>query len=511
MRQAKRFRSIALFVGGCILTAQCQAGWSFTVVHPSGATTSAASGIRNGRAVGNVDGQTATWIVNVPGWTTMGPGVLERTDGVQQVGYIPGAGGVWSGTPGSFIDLFPTQIPTCVGAWVKGVFAGEQAGAAVLNNQFTVAGIWQDSPSSFTSLAPAGSVVSFAEDTHAGQQTGWLLMNGQPGYRAVVWYGTPSSVVSLHPPFAFQSFSLGCYMGKQVGAYVLLNQNPILNRAALWSGTSASMIDLHPPSAQESVALATYGQRQAGYTTNDGLRRAAVWNSTAQSYYNLHSLMANNYEASEALGIWTDNAGLYTYVAGYAVPIGQNNRHAVIWKLTPDQNITLTVNLLDTVAIFAGPRVINYEIVKAGNTIASGSSQVFQSGFSLTVPIPITQLGAATITLDGSSFLRRKVAFTLTGSNQGLGTILVKNGDADLSGEVDAADIDLVVAEFGSQAIGNTDVDVSGEWTPPTSILLSPTLAKWTNSPTPWTAVTRHRFDSADLSARIQHPPRGQR
>jgi hypothetical protein len=55
------------------------------------------------------------------------------------------------------------------------------------------------------------------------------------------------------------------------------------------------------------------------------------------------------------------------------------------------------------------------------------------------------------------------VAFTLTGANQGLGTILVKNGDADLSGEVDAADIDLVVAEFGSQAIGNTDVDVSGE------------------------------------------------
>ena len=64
---------------------------------------------------------------------------------------------------------------------------------------------------------------------------------------------------------------------------------------------------------------------------------------------------------------------------------------------------------------------------------------------------------------DGSSFLRRVVAINLTGSNQSLGVVTLTNGDADLSGEVDAADIDLVIADFGSTAVGNSDVDVSGE------------------------------------------------
>lgn len=40
---------------------------------------------------------------------------------------------------------------------------------------------------------------------------------------------------------------------------------------------------------------------------------------------------------------------------------------------------------------------------------------------------------------------------------------VLTNGDADQSGEVDAADIDMVIADFGSVAGADTDADMSGE------------------------------------------------
>ena len=51
----------------------------------------------------------------------------------------------------------------------------------------------------------------------------------------------------------------------------------------------------------------------------------------------------------------------------------------------------------------------------------------------------------------------------LPGSNFSLGTILLTNGDVDDSGEVDAVDIDEVIAQFGSVDPINADVDSSGE------------------------------------------------
>ena len=52
---------------------------------------------------------------------------------------------------------------------------------------------------------------------------------------------------------------------------------------------------------------------------------------------------------------------------------------------------------------------------------------------------------------------------TLTGSNQAIGSVAMQNGDVDDSTEVDAVDIDLVIADFGSTSSNATDVDVSGE------------------------------------------------
>ncbi len=126
---------------------------------------------------------------------------------------------------------------------------------------------------------------------------------------------------------------------------------------------------------------------------------------------------------------------------------------------------TLTANLqlLDTIGSFAATRQITYTAIQNSATIVSGVITVNASSSLANIILPASLTGAATLLLDGSSFLRRAVAINLTGSSQNLGQVNLTNGDADPSGEVDAADIDLVIADFGSTAVGNSDVDVSGE------------------------------------------------
>ncbi len=126
-------------------------------------------------------------------------------------------------------------------------------------------------------------------------------------------------------------------------------------------------------------------------------------------------------------------------------------------------NLTGALNLSDTSATFAFGRTIAYVVKQGTTTIASGSvlANAASNGFSISVPASAT--GAATIEWDGSSFLLRKTNINLTGSNLAVGSVSVQNGDVDNSGEVDAADIDEVIADFGDTTDNPSDVDVSGE------------------------------------------------
>ncbi len=134
--------------------------------------------------------------------------------------------------------------------------------------------------------------------------------------------------------------------------------------------------------------------------------------------------------------------------------------------IAPTQALSGTLQLADT-GPFALNRTIGYTVKQGTTTIGSGS--VVASGSS--TPFSISVLGslssAATIVWDGSSFLVRRTAVNLSGSNQALGSVTMQNGDVDASGEIDAADIDVVIADFGSTYPGgptpNADVDVSGE------------------------------------------------
>ncbi len=153
-----------------------------------------------------------------------------------------------------------------------------------------------------------------------------------------------------------------------------------------------------------------------------------------------------------------------------------------------------TISLQDTDGAMALQRDINY-VVKAGSDVVTSGVLNFDAVTTPTLstvahgsPFAVTPNthfllpavgpnGATdlTIELDGGPYLKRRVALTLpapapvaTSPVIDLGTITLQNGDVDGSGEVDAADIDQVIADFGNTWPGgagsqNSDVDNSGE------------------------------------------------
>ncbi len=159
-----------------------------------------------------------------------------------------------------------------------------------------------------------------------------------------------------------------------------------------------------------------------------------------------------------------ENMSSYQWTIGRFGNPGLEVAYQSIQLSLVNQNIDLTGTLLlsDT-GTFAANRTIGYDLIQGTTSLASGSVVAGASNTGFTIPVSGSATGAATLVFDGSSFLRRSVAVNLTGSAISAGTITCQNGDVDNSGEVDAADIDAVIAAFGSTAVLDTDVDVSGE------------------------------------------------
>ncbi len=144
-------------------------------------------------------------------------------------------------------------------------------------------------------------------------------------------------------------------------------------------------------------------------------------------------------------------------------PVGTQFRGLRFIPGAANVNLTGTLNLNDTSGTFAFNRSISYAVKQGTTTVSSGTLVRNTSSGSFSISVPASATGAATIEWDGSSFLLRKTAVTLTGSGVVVGSVSVQNGDVDNSGEVDAADIDQVIADFGATTNITSDVDVSGE------------------------------------------------
>ena len=132
-----------------------------------------------------------------PAVETYGKGVA---DGIQ-VGYVGGArqrhGCLWRGTTESHIDLHPPS-DRLVGSDILGAGDGQQVGHVWDEEMANGAALWDGSPESFVSLAPAGFVRSTAWACARGFQVGWAGKDDRGmQVRAILWSGSADDFLDL--------------------------------------------------------------------------------------------------------------------------------------------------------------------------------------------------------------------------------------------------------------------------------------------------------------------------
>ena len=140
-------------------------------------------------------------------------------------------------------------------------------------------------------------------------------------------------------------------------------------------------------------------------------------------------------------------------VAGQAVPFSISLQD--VGPMAYQRPMTITA-MVGTTALYSNTVLVG----------TASSVSAVTANFPVTMPAGVS--GAASIVLEGASFPVSRTRAELWHFDQAnLGVINIQNGDVDLSGEVDAADIDSVIADFSSIYPGgpnsNNDVDVSGE------------------------------------------------
>jgi len=230
---------------------------------------------------------------------------------------------LWSGTPGSFVDLNPRARRYSVAYAADGL---QQAGWTSVGSWPDIyyrAALWSESADSWVELPAPGAASSAVYGVCGSRQAGYASTTG---YHAALWSGTAESFVDLHPTGASASEALGLSRTQQSG-YAAFEAR----HAALWFGTPASFVDLHPPGADDSTASATSGSHQVGRATLNGVWHAALWSGTAASFVDLGQALGDRYGASEALGIWT--GGTTSFVGGYAQEVSSAQMHAILWTV----------------------------------------------------------------------------------------------------------------------------------------------------------------------------------
>ena len=185
------------------------------------------------------------------------------------------------------------------------------------------------------------------------------------------------------------------------------------------------------------------------------------------------------YEASGVHQVFTTyKSGLNSWAYGFLSANTAGPSTPPDWTVPAPANTTFlgtgvtsaaisgTIQLSDWVGAVAG-RQVQVTVTPAGSpTISfSSSTTVGPAGiYSLGIP-PSIVTGSYDIYADSALFLKKKVgAVSVTSSGATGVNFNLANGDVDDRGEVDAVDIDAVIAEFGSTTSGiNEDVDGSGE------------------------------------------------
>lgn len=331
--------------------------------------------------------------------------------------------------------------------------------------------------------APAGT-------TFSEIQTDGLLTNGTLGYS--VNYVNTTSIGSLHQaddftvgPEGWSVISFTVYGFRTNG---LIGEQYLTGVLRLWDGVPGALGsniiagDLTTNILQSTAFTNIYRTGRSSASTTRPIMAATLTlpspitlgPGTYWMDYGLTSPGTNTFaplvtrpgevEPAGANGMLFTSAQWYTMLDN-----NSNAKMEVPFQVIGIAGVELsgTLALGDSVGAFAMPRAINYTVMQGTNTVGSGTITASSSSSPLNLSVFSSTPGPAEVIFDGSSWLKRRVNVTLTGSPLSLGTVSMQNGDVDGSGEVDAADIDAVITDFGTQYPGGptpeADVDVSGE------------------------------------------------
>ena len=257
--------------------------------------------------------------------------------GATQVGYGSASGDralLWSGTPGSVVNLHPATYIQSVATAVDG---SVQVGYATVSGNLVHAGMWNGNAGSFTDLHPPLSyslVHSQANGVSGNMIVGFGIGPGpsDPSH-ALLWTNSDPNAIDLNPTGLTSSQANAASGGTQVGyGSGLATSNQI--HAILWSGSAAGYIDLNPAGFTQSFGIGAGGGYQAGYGSGPatgGLPHALAWNGSAGSFVDLHAFLPAHMPAftlSIAQAVASNGD-----VVGYASD--GNRTYAMLWSIVP--------------------------------------------------------------------------------------------------------------------------------------------------------------------------------
>ncbi len=158
-------------------------------------------------------------------------------------------------------------------------------------------------------------------------------------------------------------------------------------------------------------------------------------------------LVGNNLASREVTVIYDPNKRIGT----------ESREVSVSMPTTFKLNLTFS----DLVSQTLAPNSIGYELLEHNSTVNFGSGSVARGGDGL-FPFTATRRVYDVRCIVPAPFLNR---LAIIDARAGFATFAVTifTGDVDDSGEVDAADIDAVIANFGSTDPIIEDLDLSGE------------------------------------------------
>ena len=323
----------------CVLasTAVARPQWTLTVLIPGGTLSSEAHWVHSGLQVGSIivgKPQAAVWSGTPGSWVNLNPpGALYSEGrgayGDRQIGVALFNGffhgGVWNGTASSWVDLTPS---TAQQSSVVAIHENKQVGDAF---EVPRASLWFGNANSRIDLNPAGASHSTARGVDATRQAGSANFGGTD--HAGTWSGSAASWDDIHPPGAAFSQAWGVDGSQVVGIAGFAG----VTRAYLW--VNDTPIELHPGTATLSHAYAVQRGRQVGYAIVRDVYRAKLWTGTRDSSFDLHSALPPGSTFSIAKSIWVD--GNRIYVAGFGNTSGVTE--ALLWSCQTVAPSALTV------------------------------------------------------------------------------------------------------------------------------------------------------------------------